>query len=81
MYSFTFAAFAPGVSVCGMMSSVSVITSSFWAGLNTFGFQAPAAASGDWRCAACWAPSARRFSTQSGAVAAAAVPVARWRSA
>ena len=30
MNSFTFAAFAPGVSVCGMISSLIVTTESFW---------------------------------------------------
>ena len=43
MNSFTFAAFAPAVSVCGMIASESAMTAAFCAGVSTFGFHAAAA--------------------------------------
>ena len=48
MNRFTLALVAPAVSVCGMISSASVMTVSFCAGVSTFGAHAAACAAEAW---------------------------------
>src|SRR3954469_409394 len=82
MNRLTSAAFAPGVSVAGMISSVSAMTASSWRGVNTDGVQvdAPAAA-----LTACVSASARacaqRDWTHSGVAATPTAPATSWVNA
>ena len=48
MNRFTLALVAPAVSVCGMISSASVMTVSFCAGVSALGAQAAACAADAW---------------------------------